>query len=258
MSFSPEWLALRAPFDSRARSMALARQFATALPPSPLIVDLGSGTGANALALAPLVGTQARFRLVDNDRALLEIARSRLPCEAVQADLNRDLATLFDGAHAVTASALMDLVSAPWFDALAGLAAARRLPLLFTLSVDGRHALTPADADADDDRVFAACAQDQKRDKGFGPALGPEAPHHMHERLAALGARVSLAASDWKIGSDGYQLMLAFVADVADAASRAAPAEAAAIASWLERRQAQIDDGAVSLTVGHQDLLALW
>ncbi len=256
MTFSAAWLALRAPFDGKARSTALARQFVVALPPSPLIVDLGSGTGANALALAPLVGRQARFRLVDNDPALLEIARSRLPCEVVQADLTRDLATMLDDAQAVTASALMDLVSSQWFDALAGLAASRHLPLLFTLSVDGRHALTPADTD--DGRVLAAFARDQRQDKGFGPALGPEAPRHMHDRLVALGARVSLARSDWTADRDGPELMRAFIDGMAEAAARAAPAEAAAIASWRKRRQAQIDEGAFSLTVGHQDLLATW
>ena len=260
--FSPDWLALRAPFDGRARDKALAQKFAAALPRSCLIVDLGAGTGANVLALAPLSGPEARFRLVDNDRALLEIARARLtgslPFEIVPDDLTRDVEGAIAGADAITASALMDLVSAPWFDALAALAGSRRLPLLFTLTVDGRHQLIPADGG--DGRVFAAFAQDQRRDKGFGPALGLDAPRHMHDRLTTLGARVSLADSDWKMGmgSDGRELMAAFVAGVAEAAVRAAPADAAMIASWLERRQKQIADGSLSLAVGHQDLLALW
>jgi len=251
MSFSSEWLALRAPFDTRARDAGLARRFATALPPSPLIVDLGAGTGANALTLAPLL-PQARFRLVDNDPALLAIARARLPCETVQADLTGDLAALLDGADAVSASALMDLVSASWFDALAAQAAKRRLPLLFTLNVDGRHAFTPADSG--DAAVFAAFARDQGRDKGFGPALGADALRYMRERLSSLGARVSLAPSDWHVSDDGRALLSAFLDGMAEAATRAAPADAAAIAGWLKRRQAQ----APSLTVGHQDLLALW
>lgn len=251
MSFSPEWLALRAPFDTQARDKKLTQRFVSALPPSPLIVDLGAGTGANALALAPLI-PQARFRLVDNDRALLDIARTRLEAETVEADLTGVLTALLTDADAVTASALMDLASAPWFDALAALTAARRLPLLFTLNVDGRHALTPADSD--DALVFGAFAHDQRRDKGFGPALGPEAPRYMQEHLTALGARVSLASSDWQIGPAGRALLSALVDGMAEAATRAAPAEAAAIAAWLKRRQAQ----SLSLTVGHQDLLALW
>ena len=110
--FSPEWLALRVTFDRRARDAALAQEFVAALPPSPLIVDLGAGTGANAAALAPLIGPQARFRLVDNDRALLDIARARSKqFETVAGDLARDLDGLIAGADAVTASALMDLAS---------------------------------------------------------------------------------------------------------------------------------------------------
>jgi hypothetical protein len=258
--FSPAWLDLRAPFDGRARDTALAQKFVAALPRSPLIVDLGSGAGANVLALAPLSAPGTRFRLVDNDRALLEIARVRLtgliPFEIAPGDLTHDIDGAIAGADAITASALMDLVSAPWFDDLAAAAVSRRLPLFFTLTVDGRHELIPADGG--DGRVFAAFSRDQRRDKGFGPALGPDAPRHMHDRLTALAARVSLADSDWKIGSDGRELMAAFVAGVAEAAVRTAPAEAATTASWLERRQKQIADGSLSLTVGHQDLLALW
>lgn len=254
MSFSPEWLALRAPFDTKARDAGLARDFVAALPPSPLIVDLGAGTGANALALGRLL-PQARFRLVDNDRALLTIANTRLKAETVSADLTRGIACL-DGANAISASALMDLVSAPWFDALATQAAERHLPLLFTLNVDGRHALTPSD-DADE-TVFAAFTRDQHRDKGFGPALGPSAPRHMLERLIGLGARVSLAPSDWHVGAGGHALLTQFIDGMAEAAKRAAPADSKAITGWQTRRRRQIADGVLSLTVGHQDLLALW
>jgi SAM-dependent methyltransferase len=255
MSFSPEWLALRAPYDAKARDAELARRFAASLPPAPLIVDLGCGTGANALALAPLL-PQARFRLVDSDRALLDIARRRLPCEIVQADLNHDLARLLGDADALSASALMDLVSAAWFDALAAQAATRRLPLLFTLNVDGRHSLRPADDN--DSLVFAAFVRDQRRDKGFGPALGPEAPRYMQARLASLGASVILADSSWRVAGDGRDLLAAFLDGMAEAATRAAPADATAIAGWRRRRESQIANGSLSLTVGHQDLLALW
>jgi SAM-dependent methyltransferase len=255
--FSPEWLALRATFDRQARDTTLAKKFAGALPASPLIVDLGAGTGANAAALAPLAGPKARFRLVDNDRALLDIARARSgQFETVVGDLARDIEELTAGADAITASALMDLVSESWFDALAALAASRRLPMLFTLSVDGRHELAPADAD--DGCVFAAFARDQRRDKGLGRALGPDAPRYMQDRLTALGAHVDLAESDWRIGREGGELMTAFVEGVAEAAARAAPAENVTIAGWQVRRQKQIGDRSLSITVGHQDLLALW
>jgi SAM-dependent methyltransferase len=255
--FSADWLALRAGVDRKARDAALAWKFVAALPPSPLIVDLGAGTGANAAALAALTGPTARFRLADNDGALLAIARARSSqFETVVGDLAQALDGLTEGADAITAAALMDLVSAAWFDALAAKAASRRLPVLFTLSVDGRHALTPEDGD--DGLVFAAFAQDQRRDKGLGPALGPDAPRYMRDCLTVLGARVSLAPSDWRIGGDHRALMAVFIDGVAVAAARAAPADRAAIAAWLARRQKLIDDGALSITVGHQDLLALW
>jgi SAM-dependent methyltransferase len=260
MGFSPDWLALRAPFDLQARDTALAQQFVASLSPSSLIVDLGAGTGANALALAPLAGPGTRFRLVDNDRALLDIARARLAgssqYETLHGDLDRNVEELTAAADAITASALMDLVSASWFDALAAHAAARRLPLLFTLTVDGRHELSPVDSA--DSVVFEAFALDQRRDKGLGLALGPDAPRYMRDRLVALGARVSLADSDWRVGNDGRDLTAALVEGVAEAAARAAPETSVAVAAWLKRRQKQIADGSLSIVVGHKDLLGLW
>jgi len=59
--FSADWLALREPADSRARSAALVRQLADRFVESPnapgttrlRVLDLGCGTGANLRYLAP-------------------------------------------------------------------------------------------------------------------------------------------------------------------------------------------------------------
>ncbi len=55
MSFSGEWLALREPFDLRARHRGVLRQAATALAGrhAVTIVDLACGTGATMRALGP-------------------------------------------------------------------------------------------------------------------------------------------------------------------------------------------------------------
>src|SRR6185312_13732994 len=76
IGFSLDWLRLRAPADRAARDVGLAQRFAAALRrpgERPLrLVDLGSGTGANARALAPLIGGDQEWLLVDDDAALLE------------------------------------------------------------------------------------------------------------------------------------------------------------------------------------------
>ena len=92
-----------------------------------------------------------------------------------QVDLARGLGEIDWGpAQLVTASALLDLVSAVWLTALLRVAGAHGAALLFALSVDGRTTWDPADAgDAEAHRLFAL---HQRRDKGFdGPALGTAA-----------------------------------------------------------------------------------
>ena len=267
--FSSAWLALRAPFDTQCRDVELARAFAAALPSPALVVDLGAGAGANVRylspivghdVLSPIVGPGVRFRLVDNDANLLALAQSGLSAstqiEVTQGNLDRDLQAAVAGADAVTAAALMDLVSAAWFDGFAELAARRSWPLLFALSVDGRCLISPADRD--DEGILAGFARDQQRDKGFGPALGPRAPAYMRDRLVSLGARVRLAPSDWRIDAQAPEMLEIFLDGVAEAASRDRADDAPVIAAWLARRREQIAAGALSLVVGHQDLLAVW
>ena len=111
-------------------------------------------------------------------------------------DLNRDLEAALDGpVDLVTTSALLDLVSESWLERLAVEIAARAIPLYAALSYDGRIALTPADPL--DAAVVAAVNAHQRTDKGFGPALGPQAAGFAIARFEALGYSVVHGASDW-------------------------------------------------------------
>ena len=258
--FSREWLALRAPFDTQARSEELARRFIAAWTLRPRVADLGAGTGANIRYLARLAPPGVIWRLFDSDAALLaEAARNTASLgslEILHGDLARDLSRTLDGLNALSASAMMDLVSARWFDGLAAAAVKRRLPLLFALSIDGRLAFFPDDEI--DGVVAAAFARDQHRDKGFGAALGPDAPRYMAERLGDLGARVTLVPTDWRIPANAPLMLSAMVEGIANAASQASAEDAAAFAAWAKRRHEAIGRNALTLVVGHQDLLAIW
>jgi hypothetical protein len=75
--FSSEWLALREPYDQAARSRsvlnAVGEMFAGA--PSVAVTDLGCGTGATLRAITGVLPRPQRWRLVDQDEALLVRAR---------------------------------------------------------------------------------------------------------------------------------------------------------------------------------------
>ena len=70
----------------------------------------------------------------------------RVECRQVDLGKLTD-ATLFHGHDLVTASALLDLVSEQWLQALVTYCAAARAPVLFALTYDGRMTCTPEDPD---------------------------------------------------------------------------------------------------------------
>lgn len=254
--FTADWLALRAPFDVAARSRPLARRFVDAIPRDGRIVDLGSGTGANLRYLLEMTGAARRWWLVDMDAALLAHAPIAPGIEHRQADLQSSIEELVGGAAAVTASALLDLVSAAWLDRLADSMTRHRLPGLFALNYDGRMSFTPADPA--DSIVIAAFNRHQTTDKGFGPASGPDAVRHLGARLLDAGASLATDRSDWTIASADTAMASAMIDGILTAALSMAPDHHAAIAGWAQRRRAQIAAGALALVIGHLDLCGTW
>jgi hypothetical protein len=64
-SFSAEWLALREPYDARARDPAVLDAVVASVRgfPSMKIVDLASGTGSTLRALAPRLAARQSWVL---------------------------------------------------------------------------------------------------------------------------------------------------------------------------------------------------
>lgn len=236
--FSREWLALRAPYDARARSPALVRHFARALPPRARLLDLAAGTGANRDWLALRLPASTSWVLADNDPALIEgVPDARL------VDLSAGLEAI-DGIDGATCSAFLDLVSKTWLERFVEWLGGR--PLLAALSVDGRVRFTPDDVE--DGAVLAAFAADQRRDKGLGPALGPEAPKHLEGLLRENGYRVAMTRSDWVLGGRDKPMLAAMIESFA--------AVAPCAHGWKARRCGQAETGRLRLVVGHVDIVA--
>lgn len=259
--FDKGWLALRARHDGAARQGAasLAAGFAAAVGANPRLLDLAAGTGNNARFLAPMLGRGQTWMLVDNDQALLDGAAAGGPADVTMmarlADLTAvDLDDLIAADVAgVTAAALLDLVSHRWLARLVAATAARRLPLLMSLSVDGRFAWAPADGA--DDPVMAGFFADLQGDKGFGgAALGALAPAALMAVCGAAGYRVESADTDWVIGGDAPEMLAALVDGVAAAALAQGVTGAA---QWRRRRHEGLAAGQLGLTLGHKDVLAV-
>jgi len=251
-SFSAAWLSLREPADAAARSTELPDWLA---PGARRVVDLGCGTGANIRFLAPRLPRATEWLAVDNDPQLLGALAP--PAGAKVSTLRLDLARALDdvplaGGRLVTASALLDLVSAPWLARLAARCVDAATDMLFALTYDGRIEWSPAEEG--DERVRELVNRHQLGDKGFGAALGPGAGAAAVETLRALGYDVRTAPSDWKLGPDSAALQTALIDGWALAAAEIAPTEGDALRRWAQLRRTHVAAGRSTLRVGHLDL----
>jgi len=133
-------------------------------------------------------------------------------------------------------------------------AAARRLPVYAALSYDGLATLNPADQL--DTAVIDAVNEHQRYDKGFGPALGPEAAATAPARFEAVGYTVSQGASDWVFGPRDGEIQSEVLTGWAVAAREIGTSSIGEIIGWLARRRDHIAAGRSSMRVGHVDFFA--
>jgi hypothetical protein len=244
---SPEWLALREPADAAARSAELAARLARHLPAGPLLIhDLGGGSGAMGRWLTPRLPGPQHWVIHDRDPDLLELAGGP-GVEPRRSDITRLTAADLAGASLVTASALLDLLTA---EELAGiLSVGARIPMLFALTVVGRVALTPAEPL--DARIAAAFDAHQRRNG----LLGPDA---VTAAIGTLrGGRVLVRPSPWRLGPDHADLAAEWLEGWVAAACEQEPGLAADAPAYRDRRLAQAAAGALTVTVDHADLLVL-
>jgi hypothetical protein len=257
MSFSAEWLALREPFDVRARHRGVLRKTAAALAGRRFvtIVDLACGTGATMRALGPHLSMHQSWRLFDNDLSLLAKVPPAANMQVQALDLVRDLEAALDGpVDLVATSSLLDLVSVDWTERLVTEVAARKMPLYAALSYDGRVDFTPEDPL--DATVIAAVNLHQRTDKGFGPALGPLAAPTAVECLQRVGYRVEQGPADWLLGESDLAMQEAMLSGWAAVASETGEISQDAAAGWLANRRSALGSNRSRIRVGHQDFLA--
>ncbi len=285
--FSAEWLSMREPFDAAARAAPLVAELRRHIPrgmsAAPLeIVDLGAGAGSNLRYLAPQLGGQQRWRLIDRDRALLHgavvatrawaVSRNAVvsPAGATLALRAEDFACRLSGeprnlmgtalaslalppGGLVTAAALLDLGSRPWLETLAAHCKAAGAAVCFALTYDGRTVCTPNEPE--DALALDLFNHHQRLDKGFGPALGPTAGGVTEEVLATHGYRVLTEHSDWHIGPQHTAMQYALLDGWLAAALEIAPEQTAPLTAWHRRRRAHVEGGRSRLVVGHVDLV---
>ena len=276
--FASSWLSLREAVDRASRSPHLANlagEWLLARDDAYRLVDLGCGRGSNVNYLAPrLPGPQA-WTLVDHDAELLKEARARvmtlrdirgqtIVADTLAASLERFDLPAMASAHLITASALLDLVSTSWIDALVTHCAVHRQGLLMALSVTGEWRFIDRQhqpvENPEDAWVLELFRAHQQRDKGLGDALGGRAHAALAAAFSAVDYRVEEAETPWQLAAgepDHQPLMAALIDGWAAAARGHSPEAAARIDEWQIQRRQAVASGELGIWVGHRDLLAL-
>jgi hypothetical protein len=275
--FSAQWLALREPADHRARDIALQslvihdleRLARTRVGPLNL-VDLGSGSGSNLRALAPLLPEHQHWTLVDYDPALLEAARAacmewadqvvaqdasltliknnkhltiHFRCEDLSSNIE---AVLAEPSDLITAAAFFDLVAVDWLERFCGVLA---VPLYTVLTYNGIENWIPSEPS--DAAMLKAFHAHQQTDKGFGAAAGPTAAGVMENLLRARGFVVSSASSPWKLDVKDRALIEQLATGSAGAVRDTGLVPQEAVSAWQQSRCQ-----ASTCEIGHTDLYA--
>lgn len=260
-----EWLALREPADATSRSRELVEHLRPPATGRWLIHDLGGGTGAMGRWLAPLLPGPQHWVVHDRDADLLTVAASKLPGRAAdgaaatvttrQSDITRLAPGDLADATLITASALLDMLTA---DELAGLvtcSGAVGCPILLAMSVVGRVELTPEDPL--DGRVAAAFNAHQRRQTERGALLGPDAFALAVQQFRRLGAEVLVGPSPWRLGASQAELASLWFTGWVRAACEQEADLAAETAAYARRRLRQLAAERLEITVDHADLLVL-
>ena len=261
--FSSEWLSLRESADAAARATGLVA--ALPVPTGPLVIrDLGCGTGSMGRWLAPRLPGPQHWILHDRDPELLDHAARSLPghaadgsavtVETQKADITALRATDLAGTTLVTASALLDLLTADEMHRLAAACVEAGTPALLTLSVVGHVEFDPADEF--DARIGAAFDAHQRREADGRRLLGPDSVDAATDAFTALGASVQVTASPWRLGAEQAALSAEWLRGWVAAAVAQEPALAGAAEGYLARRITAVEAGGLTVVVHHRDLLA--
>jgi hypothetical protein len=229
-----------------------------------VIHDLGSGTGSMGRWLGALLPGPQHWIMHDRDADLLELAAANMIHAAVDGapvtvetrlgDISRLTAADLGGAALVTASALLDLLTAEEVERVAAACVGAGCPALLTISVVGRVELTPGDPfDAEIAEAFNA---HQRRTVGGRRLLGPDAVEVAAEAFDRLGASVRVRPSPWRLGADEAELASEWFKGWVGAACEQRPELTGAAADYARRRLAEASAGRLGVVVHHSDLLA--
>jgi len=213
--------------------------------------------------LAPRLSGPQRWVLHDADAGIVSHAYLRSAVDdadrpvrtSVSVEVLADLAPdAFVGAAAVTASALLDVITRSEAQRIVTACVAAAVPALFSLTVTGSVGLDPA---APLDAALGAAFNDHQRREACGRRLlGPDAVPVIAHLFAAAGWATRVVPTPWRLAAADAPLIHAWLDGWVDAAVQQHPEHADAADAYRRRRHEQASAGGLRVIVAHEDLLA--
>jgi hypothetical protein len=268
---TPDWLALREGADAAARAPQLVELVrghlaAAVRPGAPAVIrDLGCGSGSMGRWLARRLSGPQVWILHDRDAGLLASAAASMPSVAAdgapvwsrtqEGDLTHLRSSDLAGTALVTASAVLDLLTAEEVDGLAAACTEAGAAALLTLSVTGHVEFAPSDPlDAAFAGGFNAHQRRRTADRWL---LGSDAVAVVVGAFARRGAVVESRPSPWLLGADRAELADEWLRAWIAAACVQQPDLERGAGAYLDRKLDACRAGQLRLVVGHSDVLAL-
>ncbi len=259
------WLRLREPADAAARAAELLEPLCARLATADCaqIHDLGTGTGSMGRWLAPRLPGAQHWVMYDREPDLLDQAKAdmvdrsasgaQVTVETRQHDITRLTGADLAGASLVTASALLDMLTADEIERVVNACVAAACPTLLTISVTGQVRLNPAEPL--DSEVSAAFNGHQRRTVDGRALLGPDAAGATVEAFRRHDVPVRVAHSPWRLGPAHTGLTAEWLRGWVGAATQQRPELADPLAGYLDRRLAQAAAGRLVVVVNHYDIV---
>jgi hypothetical protein len=260
MTAENDWLTLREKVDRCARSEQLACEFAKLVQKGGAILDLGCGTGANYRYLQPILPVDMSWHCFDCDATVLAKAGKMITDPSVRLerlDLAHDFPTVpiefknDPGGPAITMSAFLDLTSLEWMKRF--VAHFRRSIVYVAMTPSASIQWIPR-LEADD-AINQVLIRHQRKDHGFGPALGLTASQKLAGLLQNAGHRVTTVPTNWQLDHQRFAMLSTMITGIARRV-RLSNAKID-IDAWQRVREQQLEDHQLTLTVPHLDLLAV-
>lgn len=285
-NFKADWLSERYPYDSEAREKTIE---ATALnylkaKTSLTLVDVGSGTGSNALYLMDKLKQDQSWTFIEMDTSLNSILIRRLKDFAlyhkyewdVQKNkytiitpskklsfqiLNESLlnvANLVDlsSVDLVLANAVFDLLSATQIETFLQPILAKKVACLFTMNYQ-QMVFTPADPF--DDTYITLYDQHMERSQDFGHAMGKQAGGKLAQLFKEADWLTHEANSYWQLLEVDIKMHY-YLLNFMDNALQELEFDAQLkeqFPKWLQRKKELIMTRKQQLRVGHLDVFAI-